>query len=55
MNERLIFPHGLDGLHIWEAGIILSRFICENESFFYKKRVLELGSGIGIGGIACAK
>jgi hypothetical protein len=27
LNELLIFPHGLDGLHIWEAGIILARFI----------------------------
>jgi hypothetical protein len=30
LNERLIFPHGLDGLHIWEAGIILARFVAEN-------------------------
>lgn len=27
LNELLIFPHGLDGLHIWEAGIVLARFV----------------------------
>jgi len=26
----LIFPSYLDGLHLWEAGIVLSRFILKN-------------------------
>lgn len=49
------FPHGLDGLKLWEAGIILSRFIILNNGLFKKKNVLELGSGVGIAGIAAKK
>jgi hypothetical protein len=30
LNEMLIFPHGYDGLHLWEAGIILGRWIYYN-------------------------
>jgi len=55
LNELLIFPHGLDGAHIWEAGIILARFILFNDDLFAGKEVLELGSGVGIGGISMLK
>lgn len=34
------FPHGLDGLRLWEAGIILSRYIVQNASLFKNKRIL---------------
>jgi predicted nicotinamide N-methyase len=34
------FPHGLDGLRLWEAGIVLSRYIINNASLFKGKRVL---------------
>lgn len=34
------FPHGLDGLRLWEAGIILSRYIIQNAAMFKNKRVL---------------
>jgi hypothetical protein len=30
----LIFPHGFDGLHLWEAGIILGRWIFYNNILF---------------------
>lgn len=55
LSELLIFPHNMDGLHIWEAGIILARFITFNKELFENKNVLELGCGIGIGGIAALK
>jgi len=55
LNELLIFPHGLDGLHIWEAGITLARFVVSNPTLFAEKTVLELGTGVGIGGLAVAK
>ncbi len=54
LNEQLIFPHGYDGLHIWEAGIILARWVQANSTLFQEKSVLELGSGVGIGGLAVA-
>lgn len=34
------FPHGFDGLRLWEAGIVLSRYIVNNSSMFKGKRVL---------------
>lgn len=55
LNELLIFPHGLDGLHLWEAGIILARYIVSESKLFDGKNVLELGTGVGIGGLALLK
>ena len=55
LNDMFIFPHNMDGFHIWEAGIVLSRFIIFNKSLFEGKKVLELGTGVGIGGIAVLK
>ncbi|KAL4468016.1 hypothetical protein ABPG72_015886 [Tetrahymena utriculariae] len=55
LNELLIFPHGLDGLHIWEAGIILARYIVFNSQLFSNKDILEVGTGVGIGGLAALK
>jgi predicted nicotinamide N-methyase len=49
------FPHGLDGLRLWEAGIILSRYIIQNVALFKHKRILELGGGVGIAGLAAKK
>lgn len=50
-----MFPHGYDGLHIWEAGIVLARYILYNREQFKDKKILELGSGVGIGGISAVK
>ena len=55
LNELPVFPHGYDGLHIWEAGIVLSRHVLENKDQFAGRTVLELGSGVGIGGLSVAK
>jgi predicted nicotinamide N-methyase len=49
------FPHGLDGLKLWEAGIVLARYLILNNKIFKNKRVLELGSGVGIAGITLKK
>jgi predicted nicotinamide N-methyase len=34
------FPHGLDGLRLWEAGIILARYVVAHSAMFKGKRVL---------------
>jgi predicted nicotinamide N-methyase len=34
------FPHGYDGLRLWEAGIVLARYIVQNSQLFKDKRVL---------------
>ena len=54
IGELEVFPHGLDGLKLWDAGIILSRYIIINCDLLKDKNVLELGAGVGISGI-CAK
>lgn len=55
LNDLLIFPHNMDGFHIWEAGIVLSRFIIHNKEIFTKLSILELGTGVGIVGITALK
>lgn len=49
------FPHGLDGLRLWEAGIILARYVIHNNALFKNKKVLELGGGVGIAGLTVKK
>ena len=55
ISSLVTFPHGLDGLKLWEAGIVLSRYIINHSSLFKNKRVLELGAGVGIAGITAKK
>ena len=55
IDELSQFPHGLDGLKLWEAGIILARYIILNVELFKEKEVLELGAGVGIGGMVARK
>ena len=35
----------------WEAGLYLVEFILDNASEFFHKRMIELGSGIGLSGV----
>lgn len=49
------FPHGLDGMKLWDAGIVLARYAIKNNGLFKNKSVLELGCGVGIGGLAVQK
>lgn len=49
------FPHGLDGLRLWEAGIVLARYIINQNFLFKNKKVLELGAGVGIAGMTAKK
>ena len=55
LNELVTFQHGYDGLHIWEAGIVLARYVVLNPELFRQMEVLELGSGVGIGALAVLK
>ena len=55
IGELEVFPHGLDGLKLWDAGIVLARYIIQNCEQFKDQEVLELGSGVGIGGLAAKK
>ena len=42
------------GHRVWEAGVALAIWLSLNASIIKGRRVLELGSGVGIGGIAAA-
>lgn len=52
VKDQVFFQTGNDGLHQWESGIVLSRFLVHEG---IQGRVLELGSGTGLAGISCAK
>lgn len=55
MTHLSRFPHGFDGLRIWESGILLARYAILNRDLFKDKFVLELGSGSGIAGLSVLK
>ncbi|KAL0842229.1 hypothetical protein ABMA28_014387 [Loxostege sticticalis] len=47
--------NGTTGLRTWEAGIMLADWALCNMDLIEKKKVLELGSGVGLAGITIAK
>lgn len=49
------FPHYYEGLKLWDANIVLARFIILNSELFKGKVALELASGTGIAGITLQK
>lgn len=49
------FPSEYDGLHIWDANIILARYALLNKHLFKDKKVIELHSGTGIASIVVKK
>lgn len=51
-EQTLFLANGDEGLHLWEASIILSRYIIKHKELFDNKEVIELGSGCGLLGIA---
>ena len=53
IRELTIIDGGI-GCAIWDAAIILSRFLFKNKRITKNKRVLELGAGVGLPGIVTA-
>ena len=52
LNEQTIFlADGGEGLHLWEAAVVLSRYAVTHSSLFDNKTILELGTGCGLLGI----
>jgi len=39
---------------VWHGAKIMANWIIKNKSLFEGKRVLEVGSGPGLSGLACA-
>ncbi|CAG9320096.1 unnamed protein product [Blepharisma stoltei] len=53
IKDQVFFQTGNDGVHQWESGIVLARFVLWAENLHGK--ILELGSGSGLAGITCSK
>ncbi|XP_063170895.1 protein-lysine N-methyltransferase EEF2KMT isoform X2 [Candoia aspera] len=50
-----IVSQGTTGLVTWDAGLYLAEWALENSDIFRNRRILELGSGIGLTGITICK
>lgn len=56
IKEQTLFKaNGEEGLHLWEASIVLSRWLILNRKMLENKSALELGSGCGLLGISIIK
>ena len=50
-----IYPYHNDvALRLWEAGATLAEYFVDNQSLVAKKRVIELGAGVGLTGLVIA-
>lgn len=45
----------LVGLQVWRGALLLADFIIHNRKYFSKKKVLEVGAGVGLTSIVAAK
>ncbi|KAI8921696.1 putative methyltransferase-domain-containing protein [Entophlyctis helioformis] len=54
-EEIPAISQGTTGLRTWQAGLRLIELFASNPSAVAGKRVLELGSGVGLLGLMCAK
>ena len=56
LKEQTLFKaNGGEGLHLWEASVILSRYSVKNKEIFKNKNIIELGTGCGLLGISILK
>ena len=56
LKEQTIFKaDGGEGLHLWEASVVLTRYCLQNKEMFNNKNIIELGTGCGLLGISILK
>ena len=56
IKEQTLFKaDGGEGLHLWEASVVLSRYSIKHNSIFKNKKIIELGCGCGLLGISILK
>ena len=53
--DQVFFQGGENGVHQWESGIVLARYLMLNKERLQTGNILELGSGSGLVAIAAAK
>ncbi|XP_003226747.2 protein-lysine N-methyltransferase EEF2KMT [Anolis carolinensis] len=54
-ESMAIISQGTTGLVTWDAGLYLAEWALENPALFTNRSILELGSGIGLTGLAICK
>ena len=53
LTEQTLFKaDGGEGLHLWEASVVLTRYCLQNKEIFKNKNIIELGTGCGLLGIS---
>ena len=56
IKEQTLFKaDGGEGLHLWEASVVLSRYTLKHNQIFENKKIIELGCGCGLLGISTLK
>ena len=56
LKEQTLFTaDGGEGLHLWEASVVLTRYCLQNKNIFKNKNIIELGTGCGLLGISILK
>ncbi len=56
IKEQTLFKaDGGEGLHLWEASVVLSRYSLKHSSLLLNKKIIELGCGCGLLGISILK
>ena len=56
LTEQTLFAaDGGEGLHLWEASVVLTRYCLQNKEIFKNKDIIELGTGCGLLGISILK
>ena len=56
IKEQTLFKaDGGEGLHLWEASVVLSRYTLKHNQIFENKKIIELGCGCGLLGISILK
>ncbi|KAJ7157089.1 hypothetical protein C8R46DRAFT_1165547 [Mycena filopes] len=54
LESRTVIESGTTGLRTWLASLILAQYLIRNPALVHRKRVLELGSGVGFLGSVVA-
>ncbi len=55
ITDICLFPHGLEGLKLWDTDVVLSRYIISQNEKFTNKSALVIKAGVGIVGITLSK
>ena len=51
-EQTLFKADGGEGLHLWEASVVLTRYCIKNKNLFDNKAVIDIGTGCGLLGIS---